>query len=651
MDGKPDDATGWGNKFKQAIAINKQLVPLKLTMLLYYGAVSLYLPYMTLQMIQVGLNIEEIAIIYSVLPFVTSIMPPIAGMLADRFHSYKLILIVIVASVAVFHTSLLHIDARLSTDAPTTGMDFETPAEIYCTRLGAVLRFENFTCDANREMWTVDWTPSQCQPMDCQLPMRMQLCLADGNCTQIAIGSTSMLEMDALLEVVPTTSLDGDHHGNCTAHIVNAQTDQTRNPASLLCNCPIRCPAMAAPMSSDLNNATTTTTTTTTNGLSVEEQQQQKENERVKHNRGFWLYFILRIIASGSLATSFSMLDATAIKMVKKHHGDLGKQRLFGVIGQAICAVLAGIILDWTVIDKGYPDYSITFYLADGMFVVVVILMSQLDVGVEEHTEATKLMKSISKLIRLIDVDIFMIMMLLLGTCWGFLESFLFVYLTELNASSYLLGMTITFASIIGIPFLYVSDVIVRKIGSVNVIVLAFLAYCIRFFGYSFIWDPWLSLPFEALEAVTVHMMAVASSIYCAAAAPPGLLATLNGAVGSFHYSFGRGVGSFAGGIMMANFGTRTTFRILGAGAGICGLVYFLLHRFYLARLEKNRLQRKSIRPSIVISEEAVPMKVNLDVETNEKDDPVDEDDTTDEHTMDYLFEPDGLKGRRLSAF
>ncbi len=34
--------------------------------------------------------------------------------------------------------------------------------------------------------------------------------------------------------------------------------------------------------------------------------------------------------------------------------------------------------------------------------------------------------------------------------------------------------MTITFASIIGIPLLYVSDVIIRKIGSVIVIVLAF---------------------------------------------------------------------------------------------------------------------------------------------------------------------------------
>lgn len=35
-------------------------------------------------------------------------------------------------------------------------------------------------------------------------------------------------------------------------------------------------------------------------------------------------------------------------------------------------------------------------------------------------------------------------------------------------------------------------------------------------------------------------MMAVASSMYCVAAAPPGLLATLNGVVGSVHYSFGK---------------------------------------------------------------------------------------------------------------
>ena len=49
-------------------------------------------------------------------------------------------------------------------------------------------------------------------------------------------------------------------------------------------------------------------------------------------------------------------------------------------------------------------------------------------------------MRDVFKLIRLVHIDIFMLMMLLLGTCWGFLEAFLFVFLIELNASSTMLG-------------------------------------------------------------------------------------------------------------------------------------------------------------------------------------------------------------------
>lgn len=67
--------------------------------------------------------------------------------------------------------------------------------------------------------------------------------------------------------------------------------------------------------------------------------------------------------------------------------------------------------------------------------------MSRLDVDVE-RIEGSSLAAGLKKLIRLIDVDVFMIMMLLLGTCWGFIESFLFVFLMELKANSYLLGKT-----------------------------------------------------------------------------------------------------------------------------------------------------------------------------------------------------------------
>ncbi len=45
---------------------------------------SLFLPYLTLQMVQTGLDLEEIAIIYAALPFVTFIVPPLAGKV--KFH-------------------------------------------------------------------------------------------------------------------------------------------------------------------------------------------------------------------------------------------------------------------------------------------------------------------------------------------------------------------------------------------------------------------------------------------------------------------------------------------------------------------------------------------------------------------------------------
>jgi len=98
-------------------------------------------------------------------------------------------------------------------------------------------------------------------------------------------------------------------------------------------------------------------------------------------------------------------------------------------------------------------------------------------------------------------------------------------------------GTTLFFGCLIGVPFLYISDMIVRKIGSVNVLTIAFILYGVRFFGYSFIWyikkdiiftftalcnfalinfrDPWLCLIFEALESLTIHTLLSSEEFCC----------------------------------------------------------------------------------------------------------------------------------------
>jgi len=77
--------------------------------------------------------------------------------------------------------------------------------------------------------------------------------------------------------------------------------------------------------------------------------------------------------------------------------------------------------------------------MADGLFVLGIVLIFLLEVDVE-RLETGNLGSSLKKITRMIDVDIFMVMMLILGTCWGFLESFYFVFLMELNANNVLLG-------------------------------------------------------------------------------------------------------------------------------------------------------------------------------------------------------------------
>lgn len=99
----------------------------------------------------------------------------------------------------------------------------------------------------------------------------------------------------------------------------------------------------------------------------------------------------------------------------------------------------------------------------------------------------------------------------------------------------------------------------------------------------------WWCFPFEAMEALSCHLMWVAAATYCAVLAPKSLLATLIGVLGMAHFSLGRGSGSFTGGIMISFVGTREAFRYMGLLAVIGGILYGLLHLLWLRKFDTAR--------------------------------------------------------------
>lgn len=67
----------------------KELMPLKLIFFVQASTLYVLYPYLTIHMRELGINVEETAIMSAIIPVVAMVMPPLAGMLADRIGNFR----------------------------------------------------------------------------------------------------------------------------------------------------------------------------------------------------------------------------------------------------------------------------------------------------------------------------------------------------------------------------------------------------------------------------------------------------------------------------------------------------------------------------------------------------------------------------------
>lgn len=178
-------------------------------------------------------------------------------------------------------------------------------------------------------------------------------------------------------------------------------------------------------------------------------------------------------------------MDPIALTMIEKYGGDFGRERLFSSFGMAIFSPITGILIDYTSRGLGYTDYSAAFYTYDVLLIISTITVTLMPIG--DKMPADNVFRDLFNLLKLPHVMAFICFLFFLGNFWGFIESFLFLYLKELGAPNYLLGITITVGTVSSIPFLYGAEKITRVFGHVNLIIIAFFSHAARLVGYSFI--------------------------------------------------------------------------------------------------------------------------------------------------------------------
>ncbi len=209
---------------------------------------------------------------------------------------------------------------------------------------------------------------------------------------------------------------------------------------------------------------------------------------------------MLRILFQISVGICFTLLDATTLVLCDKHEQtSFGKERFWAILATGLFSPICGLLIDYLSAgkDEFSQDYSPSFHFFNLLVLITAITLVILKIEIASPPK--NLIKNFKPLLKSWQIWILLIVIFILGTCWGFVESFLFWYLLDLNSPKYLLGLTLTVGAFVGLPFLHKSEWFVEKAGHCNLMILALIFYLIRFGGYSLIDSPFWCIPFEVL--------------------------------------------------------------------------------------------------------------------------------------------------------
>lgn len=303
----------------------------------------------------------------------------------------------------------------------------------------------------------------------------------------------------------------------------------------------------------------------------------------------FWLYLLIRIFHQVAVGLSYVLLDTTTIVLAEQNNSSYGRQRFWAILATGVFSPICGFVIDhmsYTTDEYGQKinNYDPAFHFFNVLTALTLVKASMIDVQISALP--TNVWGNVRPLLKSANVWIFLFSVFIMGSCWGFLESFLFIHLQKLEAPNYLLGLTVTVGAFIGLPFLYGSEWFVNKVGAVQLLLVALFVYFIRLVGYSLLDNPWWCIPYELMEAFTLHLMWVATVRLAYQISPPGMLATLQAVVGGLNFGVGRGFGSLVGGAVIVLYGIRMAFRVIGCMALATAILYAILHFFFLPPLE-----------------------------------------------------------------
>lgn len=252
------------------------------------------------------------------------------------------------------------------------------------------------------------------------------------------------------------------------------------------------------------------------------------------------------------MAPIIPLVDNSVLELLGDRSERYGRIRLWGAVGWGIAGPVVGRLVDWGGL--GYSFYIFALLYLGGFFVTFGLPIAQSSLGGNFWTGLQTLATNRRW-------PIFLAVMFVGGMGSATVHNFLFLYMADLNASGWTMGLSLSVATVSEIGVFFFAERLLARWGTVRVLAVALAILALRLLAYSVIHSAGWVLVVQLTHGLTFSAMWVAGVAHAKRLAPPGLGATAQGLLTGVYFGLGGAAGAAAGGHLYQTVGPFAMYR------------------------------------------------------------------------------------------
>lgn len=288
----------------------------------------------------------------------------------------------------------------------------------------------------------------------------------------------------------------------------------------------------------------------------------------------FWPILFFTVIHAVMMAPISILVTALALEHLNRQPGgNFGSLRLWGSIGYALSTFVIGTWL----LDQGDIWWIMPLY-GVGNVILGLVALSLPDADV--HGQGSW-REGLTLLQRQRGLVLFLFGIVLIGFTHGIVNYYLAVYLTDIQAAGWIIGVALALAAIFEVPFMGRAHLFIARWGVRPVLLFGMAMLALRWFLYIFIKEPLLVLPTQLLHSMGITALLIVGVLYMDRLLEPKWRTSAQSLYAASFSGIGPGVGLYFAGILYSGYGIQSVwiFCTVAAVAGTIILAFAVYRR------------------------------------------------------------------------